>query len=260
MRAQLRNLYLNIMGRLKHPKPGIHIIHSHYVTPHKVNLDRDTEIFENYLKVLSRFAKFITLPEATQGILNDDIPKDEVLIAFTFDDAFEECYDIISPLLEKYNTRGAFFINANYIESTQTYQNEFNKRVLISTKKPMSWQQVKNLHNRGHLIGSHNLDHTDFSKLENTVVESQIKNNKEILEKKLNYQCKYFAWTFGQLQHFPNRALEITSKYHPYIYSGTNFKYYFSMNGQVINRRHQEAFWPKPHLKYFISIEKKFNR
>ncbi len=259
MRAILRNFYLHVLGNFKKPKPGIHIINSHYVTPNYVDIKRDAQMFENYLQNLNQFAKFISLEEATQRILNKDIPKDEVLITFTFDDGFEECYTIIAPLLEKYFTRGAFFINANYIGSDSDYQNEFHKRVAIATKTPMSWKQVSELHHNGHLIGSHNLDHNSFAELSEEEIIFQVKENKKILEEKLEYRCDYFAWTYGQLQHFPPQALELTLNYHPFIYSGTNYQYYFSYEGKVLNRRHQEAFWPKSHTRYFLSSKKAYN-
>ena len=182
-----------------------------------------------------------------------------MLIAFTFDDGFEECYTVIAPLLEKYGARGAFFINANYIESTDEYRKDFNQRIVTYTKNPMTWEQVKDLHQRGHLIGSHNLDHSNFAVLTAKEIECQLSENKKVLEDKLKYSCDYFAWTYGQLQHFSKSALESTQKYHKYIYSGTDYKNYFSYNGRVFNRRHQESFWPKNHISYFLSVNKKYN-
>lgn len=257
MKAFLRNIYLRFIGSLSRPKPGVHIINSHFVTPYEVNLVRDSRIFENYLVYLQKFARFITLREATERVMIGDIPKDELLISFTFDDGFTECYSIIAPLLEKYGTRGAFFINAAYIESDMTYQREFYERIFTYTKKPMNWEQVTKLHQMGHLIGSHNLDHTNFLELSDEDIEFQLSENKKILEAMLDYQCDYFAWTYGQMKHFPDNALKITQKYHPYIFSGTNYKNYFSFDGQVLNRRHIEAYWPKSHMKYFLSTNKK---
>jgi peptidoglycan/xylan/chitin deacetylase (PgdA/CDA1 family) len=257
MRALLRNIFLIIAGSFKRPKPGIHIINSHFITPYEKDTERDNRIYDNYLSYLQKYAKFITLEEATNRILSNSIPNNEVLLTFTFDDGFEEGYSIIAPLLEKYNTRGTFFINANYIESGETYQQEFNKRVNTFTKKPMTWEQLKDLHERGHLIGSHNLDHSNFAEIGDDDISFQISKNKKILEEKLSYECHYFAWTYGQIKHFPIKALELTQKYHNYIYSDTNFKHYFSLNNKVINRRHIEPFWPKSHINYFLGVRKK---
>lgn len=257
MRAFLRNIYLIITGSLARPKPGIHIINSHFITPKVKDYEIDSRIFDRYLSYLQNYSRFITIEEATNRILSNSIPSSEVLLAFTFDDGFEECYSIIAPLLEKYNTRGAFFINANYIESDKAYQQEFNKRVDTFSKKPMTWGQVKELHARGHLIGSHNLDHTNFAELNDDDINLQISRNKAILEEKLGVKCDYFAWTYGQLKHFPESALVCAQKYHNHIYSDTNYKHYFSLSKTVINRRHIEPFWRKSHINYFLGVNKK---
>lgn len=258
MRALLRDYFLRFTGLYKNIKPGIHIVNSHFVTPDSHEKNRDYRIFDNYLNFLSAKSKFVRLEEAVVKLENNDIPYKNAVLSFTFDDGFEECYTVIAPLLEKYGTRGTFFINANYIDSNVDYQKEFHNRIDTFTKKPMSWNQVIDLHKRGHLIGSHNLDHTNFAELSSDEIIQQLRRNKEILEEKLNYKCEYFAWTYGQFQHFPEKALTDTKKFHKYIFSATNYKQYFSMNREVINRRHLESFWSFSHVRYFLSFKKKF--
>ncbi|NQU84848.1 MAG: polysaccharide deacetylase family protein [Mariniphaga sp.] len=256
MRHILRSFYLSLFGTFKKPNPGVHILNSHYVTP-DFSEESDWLIFEGFVKYLSKHCKLITIQEATQLIAKRQFQQKECLVALTFDDGFEECYTTIAPLLEKYNCYATFFINTNYIESNEKYQQQFHNRIKTWTKKPMTWKQVKELHKRGHVIGSHTLDHANLFELAESEIEYQILENKRILEEKLNYNCIYFAWTFGQLQHFPEEALNCALKYHKYIFSGTNYKQYFSMNDTVINRRHIEAFWPKSHINYFLSVHKK---
>lgn len=256
MRQKLRDIYLRIAGFFVKPIPGIHIINSHYVTSREPNYDRDHLLFENFLKNLSRIGKVISLDTAVDFLKDSLEQSKEVKIALTFDDGFEECYTIIAPLLEKYNCRGAFFLNANYIESNDYYQKDYNLRVGIDTKKPMSWNQVIDLHKRGHIIGSHGLDHHDFGVLTDEAIEYQLSENKRLLENRLNYECEYFAWTYGRFLNFPSNALRITEKYHQHIFSGTDYKNYFSYNNKVVNRRHLEAFWPKSHTRYFLSVKK----
>ena len=165
----------------------------------------------------------------------------------------------MEPILDKYNLKATFFINANYIESGLDYQKKFNERIVIDTKKPMSWQQVKYLHSKGHTIGSHTLDHHNLSQLSTIEIESQIQKNNEILENKLNYDCDHFAWPYGQILDFSEEALQIVSKYHTYIYSGTNYKHYYSFDGRVYNRRHLEANWKKSHVNYFLKARKRMS-
>lgn len=258
MRNFLRNIFLHLAGSLLKPRVGIHIINSHFVTT-QIPSENDWEIFESFLKFLNRQCKLITIQEAVRLIEARQFPTYECMVAFSFDDGFEECYTTIAPLLEKHNCNAAFFINANYIESDLAYQEEFHERINTYTKKPMTWEQIKELHQRGHVIGAHTLDHVNMAELTPDEIDFQLKMNKLILENKLNYSCDYFAWTYGQLQHFPGKALKLTQKYHKHIFSGTNYKHYFSYGGQVINRRHLEAYWPKNHVRYFLSSKKNEN-
>lgn len=258
MKRFLRNLYLIFFGYFKRPSSGIHIINAHFVSPFISN-ENGSIVFEKFLKHLARYCKFISLQEATNLIVNRRFPEKDCMVAFTFDDGFEECYTIIAPILEKYNVRGAFFINANYIGSNEKYQRGFNNRILTFEKYPMNWDQIKDLHRRGHIIGSHTLDHLNMADLSNDEIDYQLKTNKQIIENKLNCDCEYFAWTYGQMKHFPDNALKITKKYHKFIFSATNFTKYFSMDGFVLNRRHIEPFWQKSHIYYFLSFKKNNN-
>lgn len=256
MRSIIKNIYLEMFGFFKNPKPGIHIMNAHYITVNSIS-SIDAILFESFLKHLEIKSKLITIQEATKLVTTKNIPHDESFLAFTFDDGYQECYETIAPILEKHHCNAGFFINANYVESSEEYQKKYHERVDLYTKKPMNWQQIECLHQRGHLIGSHTLDHYNMATLSNDGLFFQVKENKKILENRLNYNCDYFAWTYGQMQHFPENALEITKQFHPYIFSGTNYKNYFSMNGNVINRRHIEPFWPHNHIDYFLSVNKK---
>jgi peptidoglycan/xylan/chitin deacetylase (PgdA/CDA1 family) len=256
MRSFLRHYFLNGIGRFLQPVPAIHLINSHYVTPTAHVLDRDREIFRNYMNYLSLCGEFMELGYAVKKILDSSLSPAQPHFVFTFDDGFEECYTTIAPILEEFGTRGAFFINANYIDAGELYRSNFNNRVNTYTKKPMTWLQVKDLHERGHVIGSHGLDHLDFSLLTVEDIDSQISDNKRALEQALSYQCDHFAWTYGQMRHFPRHALEIAKKYHTFVYSATNYRNYFSCDRSVINRRHLEPFWPNNHLRYFLSKKK----
>src|SRR5690606_22177319 len=99
-------------------------------------------------------------------------------------------------------------------------------------------------------------DHFNMAELENDELHFQLSENKMILESRLGYNCEYFAWPYGQMEHFQQETLEITEQYHPYIFSGTNYKHYFSIDDRIINRRHIEPFWPKSHTDFFLSVNK----
>lgn len=68
-------------------------------------------------------------------------------VTLTFDDGGISFYTIIAPILEKYHLTGHFYIATNYIGS-EGFMDE---------------NQIKDLHKRGHIIGSHSCSHpSDF--------------------------------------------------------------------------------------------------
>lgn len=254
IRPIARDVFLRMAGSFSKPSPGIHILNGHYVTPYKPDLNRDWKIMDDFLATLSNMSEFLRIEEAIRLISSNQIPTDKCYVSFTYDDGYAECYTTIAPLLEKYGTNAAFFLNANYISSSIEYQKEFNKRVAMNVKSPLTWAQVVEMHQGGHVIGAHTLDHVRVSNLSKEEYEYQLKENKRLLEEHLYAPCDYFAWTYGNFKDFPQSAISITKQYHSTIFSADNCKHYHSFGDkQVFNRRHIEAFWPTSHIKYFLS-------
>lgn len=246
---------MNVAGYFSRPANGLHILNSHYASA-CYDLYKSSDVFEDFLKYLSGKCHLVPIQEAVSYIEKRNYDVKHPVVAFTFDDGFEECATIIAPILEKYSCYGAFFINSNYVGGSQEYINRFNEIVCSPRRSPMTWDQVRDIYKKGHVIGSHTLDHVDLSKLSSEEILSQIKKNKNIIEGIISSDCDYFAWPFGRMMHFNEMALSIVKKYHQYIFSAANYTRYYSMSGQVINRRHIEPYWPKNHIKYFLSKSK----
>jgi peptidoglycan/xylan/chitin deacetylase (PgdA/CDA1 family) len=183
----------------------------------------------------------------------------DCLVSLTYDDGFEECHSVIAPALEEFKTNAAFFVNANFLNGDLEYRENFiNNIVMTPGKSPMTWTHIKELHDHGHVIGSHTLDHVNMNTEADEFIERQLRENKRQIEKCTDHPCEYFAYPFGQLKHINNETLKMAEKHHKYIFSSTNYQNYYSYNGRVINRRHIESEWPLSHIKYFLSIIKKY--
>ncbi len=258
MRAALRNIYLTSLGLFLKPKPGIHILNSHFA--YKNEADKVTMF--KFLQNLNKNCDFIKFQDAVQLISSGNIPKNKVLVAFSFDDGLEECYTHIAPLLESYNVNAAFFINSGFIDNTTNYneqRNILNDSLKYLNREPMTWDQLSDLNKRGHVIGSHTADHINLNTTDLLFAEKQISESKNRIEEMTGNTCNYFAFPYGRLIHINNDTLAIAEKYHQYIFSGTNYKNYYSTNKRIINRRHVEPFWLKQHINYFLNVEKKCN-
>ena len=253
MKQLIRNTVLSTLGEFKKVANGVHILNSHYIG--RENLPQ--EVFYDLLKKLSQQSDFIRIEDAIEAI-KSKTQINQKLIAFTFDDGFEECHTKIAPVLANFNTNAAFFINPGFIDGDENYRKNFTKNIVHVNKQPMTWQMIKELHQQGFVIGNHTFDHKKLVNLSIQELEKQIVKSKLIIESKIAAPCNYFAWTYGEINDIDTPALEMVLKTHSFVFSGANYTKYYSFNNSVFNRRHIEGNWPISHVKYFLSHKKQF--
>lgn len=249
LRQTGRDVILRVGGFRAKPSNGIHII-----TGHMTHLTApDLKYMERLMSQLSKEVKFIRIEEAVKMIENHEQPE-EPLCAFTFDDGFEECYDCIAPVLEQYGINAIFFMNPNFVEGDESYVRHFTD-VTVHTpgKRPMRWGQLKDLQERGFIIGAHTMDHYLTASDDERELEYQIVSCRKVIEEHLGGSCDYFAWPYGRIEHTTPKAVAMACETYSHVFSQTDYRHYFSFNGKVLNRRHFEPFWPISHVKYFLS-------
>lgn len=248
-RSTARNVILSLGGSYAMPSKGIHILTGHFA--HRTY--PEAKYMEQTMNKLSKIVKFIRIEDAVNMICNHETP-DEPLVAFTFDDGFDDCYFYLAPVLEKYGINAAFFVNPNYVEGNDQYIEWFNNTPMHNPgKRPMRWNQLQELNKRGFVIGAHTMDHYLTASNNIEELKHQIVDCKAVIENNLNSPCEYFAWPYGRLENTNQVAVEMACETYKYVFSQTNYRHYFSYNGKVINRRHFEPFWPINHVRYFLS-------
>ena len=244
-----RDVVLRLGGFLAKPSDGVHII-----TGHMSHRKNPSPIYmEQLMNKLSKTVRFIRIEDAVAMIKNNEVPN-EPLCAFTFDDGFEECYDCIAPVLEKYGTNAIFFVNPSFVEGDDEYIRHFTEdTVHTKGKRPMRWEQLRELQERGFIIGAHTMDHYLTAKDDENELRYQIIECKNVIEEKLGESCEYFAWPSGTFEHTSLKAVEMACNTYQNVFSQTDSRHYFSFDGKVINRRHFEPFWPFSHIMFFLS-------
>lgn len=91
-------------------------------------------------------------------------------LSFTFDDGFKDNYTMAAPALEKRGWRGTFWLNCAFIPGE-----------IRGRDSRMTWEQVCNLHKKGHEISNHGWTHKkliNFSREE--IIEEIEKNDSAI--------------------------------------------------------------------------------
>lgn len=259
LRSILRHIVLDILGLLSKPAPGVHILNGHVVGRgcDGALTDADADTFRRQLrKLLKLGVRFIRFEEAVR-LISQGARPDEPLVAFSFDDGFIEHYTHIAPVLEEFGVNGAFFVNPCFAEGDDAYIANFtDNTVLTPGKHPMRWEQIEDLHRRGHIIGAHTLDHYMINDDNTAELTRQIATCRERIEEHTGAPCRWFAFPYGRLEHANQKSIDIACNHYDYVFSQSDYKHYYSYGGRVINRRHFEPFWPVRHVVYFISAKK----
>lgn len=85
----------------------------------------------------------------------------------------------------------------------------------------MTWEQIRQLSDQGHTIGSHTRTHARLSKIKtNEELISEIIDSGDEIERQIGVQVEHFAFTFGNLESFSPEALKVASQRYKYVYSG----------------------------------------
>lgn len=253
-RRFLRNRALDFLGLISKPANGIHILNGHIISRN----DPSKEIFFSLLKEINKFSTLIRIEEAIE-LIKRKVIVNQPLIAFTFDDGFEECETMIAPVLEHFDINGLFFINPNFVEGSKEYIANFTENIVKTPGKlPMNWNQINKLILNGHLIGAHTMDHYMLNSNDQKTLQYQIVECKSVIEKHIGHTIEHFAFPYGRLDQINELSLNIALSNYDYVFSQSDYKNYYSFEGRVINRRHFEPNWPVKHVKYFLSTEKKF--
>jgi peptidoglycan/xylan/chitin deacetylase (PgdA/CDA1 family) len=130
--------------------------------------------FEAHLAEISN--RIVPRPHTAADLLRASAPKSPVL--FHFDDGGVSGYELIADRLEHWGWRGHFHITTDYIGHDGF----------------MTAEQILNLHQRGHLIGSHSASHPErISTLSQHELEREWRQSIDRLSEVLGEPCRFAA-------------------------------------------------------------------
>ncbi|MFD2515540.1 polysaccharide deacetylase family protein [Pontibacter locisalis] len=140
-----------------------------------------TDRFKEQIKMLADSGYQTVLPDQLIAYLTTGAPLPEKPVMITFDDTNLDQYTNAVPELEKYGFKGVFFI------------------MTVSLNRPryMTREQVKDLSDKGHAIGSHTWDHHNVKKFQGQDWVTQVEKPKKVLEEITGQPVTYFAYPFG---------------------------------------------------------------
>lgn len=115
------------------------------------------------------------------------------MVSFTFDDGLRDQYEVAAPILEKYGYRGIFSIVTSWIGADDAH---------------MTWDMVRDLQRRGHLVASHTINHVTLQKEWNAAAKNparreelarEITGSRDIIERETGVAPKVLCPPYNSL-------------------------------------------------------------
>lgn len=142
-------------------------------------------VFAAQMKLLSDSGFNAILPNQLYDYLKYGkvLPEKSVLIQF--DDADLSQFEVAKPILDLYKFKASFFIMT----------------VVLGKKGYMNADQIKQLSNEGHVIGSHTWDHKNVKTYTEEDWITQVDKPSARLKEITGKPVEYFAYPFGLMDH-----------------------------------------------------------
>jgi peptidoglycan/xylan/chitin deacetylase (PgdA/CDA1 family) len=172
-----------ILSRTQVPILCYHQIRDYRVSDSKTSRDYIVPVgsFSEQMQSLADSGYHTILPDQLYDYLTTGTPLPSKPVMITFDDTREDQYSAALPELNKHAFKGVFFI------------------MTVALNKPgyMSREQVKQLADSGHTVGSHTYDHKNVKTYTSDDWVEQIQKPSQQLQTITGKPVEYFAFPFG---------------------------------------------------------------
>lgn len=186
-------------------------------------------------KIINRFSLDATF------INEDNSAKSFLQHTWSFDDGHVDLLKLADEFFNPVGVKFRFFICPSLIDLWEKGKIECVRGALIDPNaKLLSWKDINYLISCGHILGSHGLDHKNFSMLSTAEAIVQFQRSQELLNERTDQWVDTFAFPFGRVDKDVKIVAELGLKYYKRLYFSDNREPIFS-NGTFINRRHAEV-------------------
>jgi peptidoglycan/xylan/chitin deacetylase (PgdA/CDA1 family) len=150
-------------------------------------------------------------------------------LILSFDDGLLDNYRVAAPALEAAGLRGWFFIPSGLPGPQAEAEERFCAAGELTLpgehrageRVAMSWDEIRDLAERGHEIGCHTASHCRLRDgLESVRLEAEIGGAKRAIEKELGRECRSFAFVGGEPDTYSRAAYAAVR--------GSGFRYAFT--------------------------------
>jgi peptidoglycan/xylan/chitin deacetylase (PgdA/CDA1 family) len=172
---------------------GVPVLNYHQInnTDHNSLTLSNTE-FEAQINYLYRTGYNPISPDQLADYLQYGIALPPKPVVITFDDGYEDNYQVAYPILQKYHFTATIFIITDFVSHYGKY---------------LTWQQIKQMSDQGISFQAHTLSHISLPKASDEEIRKQLVKSKEALEWQLHKKVEYLAYPGGE---YDQRVIQLT--------------------------------------------------
>ena len=189
----------------------------------------DAERIEQEIKAFSENYCSVSISDLDDFFLTHKWKKDKPGLIPAVFEGFRNQYDVMFPILEKYNFRGWYYLPSYFIDIAVKEQLEYTKHHDLTVYHPevypdgryaMTWDEVKKIAEH-HEICCHSGHHFQiFRDTSEEDMQIEIVDAKKYLEEKIGREVDVFCWLYGEEFSYNVRAQK-------YLYNA-GYKYVLS--------------------------------
>lgn len=180
-----------------HAKEQVVILMYHRVTGDVgIELDLSTKDFEVQMSWLSSTGRVVSLDEAIRRVTARDMCGCTWYV-ITFDDAYEDFYSSVMPLVRKFALPVTLYVPTGFLEEPS--KPPISRRVSDANKlNPVTWLQLQEIASCELVtIGGHTHSHREMTSLSEGDVLAEVKRCDETLTLMLGREVRHFAYPRG---------------------------------------------------------------
>ena len=199
--------------------------------------DNELETFEKQLEWYSRSFTNIDKNRFEQ-FMDGKLELKKPGIILSFDDGLLNNYEKAAPLLEKYGLTGWFFVSAGLADGSEY----------------MTYEDMKDLAERGHVLGVHTYTHHRMEEGDtDEVLDFEIVRAREKLEQETGVSADIFCWCGGEEDTYTKKAADLVRKNYSWGFMTNNDLVRPDTDHFQLQRTNVEARWPLNTAKLQIS-------
>ncbi len=184
------------------------------VNYHNTNL-QDAARFEAEIAYFAKHFSPVSLADIDAFFTTRKWNKEKPGLIPAIFEGFRSHYDVIAPILDRYNFRGWFYIPSFFMDVPVTQQLAYSQQHELDVTQPemypdgrfaMNWGEVVELSQR-HEICCHTGNHFQISKqTPDEDMQREIVEAKRLLEAKIGRPVDVFCWLYGEEYNYNIRA------------------------------------------------------